>query len=396
MNLLFQIILVTTILWPLESIRAQQDRTGIEFSGSGFLTLDAGKIFKGEPPQNFNGYRTPLYVVDYAQGGIYEGGEWMLNPVSKIGWQETVTFNSRFSLTAQAVARGARNGKINLEWIYGNLALTDNLTLQVGRKRLPLFYYSEAQDVSFSYPWVYLPPGQYGWEIVNYNGANLLYSSQWGSWTAEMNVFAGTETKNDNPYWKIYYDRNTRVDSKWTDLVGADLSLMRNWLEIRLAYVRSKYQNRIEDLSRMLPYLYSPKARQQIYSLSFVGDYHHWLLHNEYLYMNREQAGEEDYSVLLGVGYRIDPYLPMLTYNYYKQCLTPSKSDPNVVDPATLDPLSRERWATLSGSLRYELTPNSAIKAQVDRWMDKSGPLFNGGVSYGNAWLFSLSYDLVF
>ena len=31
-----------------------------------------------------------------------------------------------------------------------------------------------------AYPWVHLPGQVYGWEIVNYNGANLLYRDQWG------------------------------------------------------------------------------------------------------------------------------------------------------------------------------------------------------------------------
>ncbi|CAK0747856.1 conserved hypothetical protein [Gammaproteobacteria bacterium] len=395
MNLLLPITLLAIVLLPCEAIGGSQKSGGVEFSGLGFLTLSAGKIFKGDPPQDFNGYNTPIYVVDYAQGGIYSGNNWTLNPVSRLGWQETATFNSEFSLTGQVVARGARNGKIDLEWIYANLGLTNNMTLQVGRKRLPLFYYSESQDVGFSYPWIYLPPGQYGWEIVNYNGANLLYRAQWGSWTAAINIFAGSETKNDNPYWKIYYGRNSRTDSKWSDLVGTDLSLVKDWFEIRLAYIQSKYQDRVTSPSTV-PYPDSPKARQQIYALSFVGDYHHWLLHNEYLYMNRKQAGEAEYSFLLGLGYRIDHYLPMLTYNYFKQRLTPANADTNVINPANLDPLSVERWATLSGSLRYELTPNSTIKTQIDRWLDKGGPTFNAGVPYGNAWLFSISYDLLF
>jgi hypothetical protein len=371
---------VVLLLFCLPAL-AEQEIGGVGFSGSGFLTLAAGKILKGDAQQDFNGFRAPIYAADFAQGGIYESGGWSMKPVSKLGLQGTATFNPQLSLTGQAVARGTRDGKVNVEWLYGNYAINDQLTLQAGRKRLPLFFFSESQDVGFAYPWVHLPPGQYGWEVVNYNGANLLYRSQWGAWSAGVNVFSGNETRNDNPYWKTTYGKDSRTNSKWTNIVGTDLSLTRDWLETRVAFIQSDFQNTDEGE-------YLPKARQRIYSLSFRIDYQDWLLHNEYLYMDRKHAGEEDYSYLVGVGYRIGKYLPMLTYNRYWQRLTP-------------DPRPEERWSVLALSLRYELTTTSALKIQLDRWRDRNGPDFNlnsdgNSVPYGNPRLLSLSYDMVF
>lgn len=378
MNLLSRLAVpATALLFGLPAI-AQPEIGGVALSGSGFLTLAAGKIFGGNAQQDFNGYRAPMFVADYAQGGVYESVGWSMKPVSRLGLQGTASFSPRFSLTGQVVARGARDGKANLEWIYGNYAINDELTLQAGRKRLPLFYYSESQDVGFSYPWVHLPPGQYGWEVVNYNGANLLYRSQWGAWSAGMNVFAGEETRTDNGFWKMYNGKDTRTDSKWSNIVGADLSLARDWFEARLAYVQSDIQNRQEGND------YSAKARQSIYSVSFNIDHRDWLVRNEYLYMDRKPVGEEDYSYVLGVGYRIGKWLPMLTYNRYWQRLAPDLIS------------TEERWSVLALSLRYELTPTSAVKAQLDRWHDRNGSDFNSGVPYGNARLLSVSYDMVF
>jgi len=371
-------------------VLAQAEIAGVGLSGSGFLTLAAGKIVKGDPRQDFDGYRAPIYVADYGQGGVYESGGWSAKPVSKLGLQGTAAFAPQFSLTGQVIARGARDGKLDLEWIYANYAINDELTLQAGRKRLPLFYYSESQDVGFTYPWVHLPPGQYGWEIVNYNGANVLYRSQWGAWSAGMNVFAGAETRTDNPYWKIYNGKNTRTDSKWSHILGADLSLTRNWFEARAAYIQSDIQNRPEGSD------YSPRARQRIYSLSLNIDYGDWLVRNEALYMDRKPVGEEDYSVLIGLGYRIGKYLPMLTSNRYWMRLTPHFADPAIIDPAGINPQAAEGWMTTALSLRYQLTATSVVKIQLDRWHDRNGPAFNGGVPYGNARLLSASYDTVF
>ena len=373
----------------------------IEFSGSGFLTLAAGKVIKGEAAQDFNGYRAPMFVSDYGQGGIYENGGWTLKPDSKLGLQGTAAFNPQFSATGQVVARGTRNGRVNLEWLYGSYAIDDKFTFQFGRKRLPLFYYSETQDVGLTYPWVHLPPGQYGWEIVNYNGANLLYRDQWGGWSSSMNLFVGGDTRKDNPYQKIYNGKDTRTDSRWSNILGVDMTLTRDWFETRAAYIQSAIQDRFEDPATAPPYDYSQKLRQKIYALSFAIDHHNWVVRNEYLYMDRKQLGEEDYSFLLGVGYRIGNYLPMLTYNRYKMRLTPGLADAAVIDPTTVDPLTVEGWSTLAFSLRYDLTPTSALKLQIERWQDRNGPGFNIGASgssvpYGNARLLSISYDRVF
>lgn len=358
-----------------------QPRGGVEFSGSGFLTLAAGKVFKGDAPQDFNGYNAPIFITDYAQAGIYENGHWSLKPDSRLGLQGTASFTPQLSVTGQVVSRGTYNGKVNLEWIYGSYVINDKLTFQFGRKRLPLNYYSETQDVGFSYPWVHLPSSVYGWEIVNYNGANLLWRDQWGAWSSSMNFFAGGETRKDNGFWKYYNGKDTRTDSRWSNITGADMTLTRDWFETRLAVLSSDIQNRFEDPTLPPPYNYSPKLRQQIYSLAFTIDYRNWMVRNENLYIDRKPM-EKDSAMLIGAGYRFGRFLPMVTYSSFKNPLP--------------DAAAAERWATLTLSLRYELTPTSVLKLEVDRWLDRNAAGFNGGVPYGNPRLFSFSYDMVF
>ena len=85
---------------------------GIKFSGSGFLTVAAGRIFNGTSNSidDARGYKGAGYVADYANDGVYEQGKgWMLGPDSKLGLQGSARFNDRFTITGQAVSRGARD-----------------------------------------------------------------------------------------------------------------------------------------------------------------------------------------------------------------------------------------------------------------------------------------------
>lgn len=366
---------------------------GVDWTGSGFMTLAAGRIFGGKGGDNFNGYGAPIFVGDYGQGGVYEKNQgWTAAPDSKLGLQGTAKFNSKFSVTAQVTTRGASNGNTNLEWLYGTYKINDAWSVQLGRKRLPLFYNSESQDVGLSMPWVRLPPQAYGWDIVNYEGVNLMNRSQWGEWSAASELFYGNEKRNDNPFLKVYIGKHSKSNEKWTDIVGGDIALSRDWFEARFMYMQSNYQYFGDAFG---PNASSPKAKQQFYSAAFNADYENWVVRTEFSYINRRERFENDFAQLAGVGYRVGKWLPMFTV---------ARFEGNYIDNAN-DPIfsSRsERHTTYAASLRYDISTSSDIKVQYDYWKDRSAPNFNQnpitGVSvpFGSARLLSIAYDMVF
>lgn len=358
--------------------------SAVDFNGSGFLTLAAGKLFDREHADGF-------MVTDYGQAGIYDDTDWNFSPDSKLGLQGTLTFNPQWSATAQVVSRGARDGKINLEWLYATWQASDNLTLQVGRKRLPLFYYSESQDVGLSMPWVRLPPQAYGWDVVNYNGANLIWRSSLGEWSAATEVFYGNEERKNNPYQQIYTGYGVETDEKWTDIVGADLSLSRDWLELRFSYVQSDWETTDPTTA-----ITTDNGKQTFLSAAAIVDYENWVLRAELSKIDRPDynvAPEHDYSILFGAGYRFGKWLPMLTYAEFHG----NYDDPTVAD---------ERTKTVSLVVRYDLTSSSALKVQYEAFKDNSGAgvtcfqdpaaCLAGSQRYGNAKMISIAYDLVF
>jgi len=370
--------LVMGLLPPLRQAQA------VEFTGSGFLTFAAGKMLKGETSDAF-------FVSDYGQGGIYEKSKgWSLRPDSKLGLQGVATFNPEWSATVQVVSRGARDGKVNLEWLYLTYKASENLALQVGRKRLPLFYYSESQDVGIALPWLRLPPPAYGWDVVNFNGANLIYRNRISDWNSVAEAFYGNESRRDNPYLEIYNGRGTDWNEKWKNIHGVAWTLSRDWLELRFSYVGSglEYWDTLDKPGTRV------SSRQSFYSLAAAVDRGNWLVRGEISKIKRpgRDFQERDWATMLGVGYRVGRWLPMVTYARFQG--------------RYLDGSPNERFDDLSLSLRYDLTPSSALKLQYDAFKDRSetgitcyqDPVIcaAGSQRYGNSRLIGISYDMVF
>lgn len=353
---------------------------GVEWTGSGFLSLAAGKILKGTHEEATDlDWRCPCFVSDYAQNGVYESGGWKLGPDTRLGIQGSASLDAgRYSLTAQAVARGSRGGRVDLEWLYATAELSSDWTLQVGRKRLPLFLSSEVQDVGYALPWVHLPPQLYGWDIVNYNGANLTYRGTAGPWLATVSLLGGSETARDAGYWRIYSGKNTRTDSRWTDIAGAELKLSRGAFEARAVVIQSYTQSRQTSADETD---YSPRAWQRIHGLSFSMDDAQWIARAEFLYINRVEDYGRDHAQLFAAGRRFGPLLFMLSYANYQQSTNP-------------DAGAAEGHSTRSGVLRYEWDRSSAVKLQYDLWHDRAQPGYSA--LHGNVRLVSVAYDRVF
>jgi Gram-negative porin len=352
---------------------------GPTFTLSGFATLAAGKVLSGTHDPTVNqGYDCPCYISDYAQNGVYESKGVQLRPDSKLGLQgRLASQDQRYSITAQVVARGAADGKANLEWLYGTAALTNKLTLQIGRKRLPLFQHSDSQDVGHALNWIHLPPQLYGWEIVNYNGASLTYQDSFGPWAMSLNGFVGNENVNDAGFWKIYSGKTSQTRSKWTNIIGAEVKASRAWLEVRAMYLESNTQNQLVGVNPS----FSDPAKQKIYGLSVSADFGGPFARAEFLYINRDADYGGDHAQLYAVGYRINKFTPLLSYANYQQRLNDKTAVP-------------EGHRSISAVLRYDLNSTTALKAQYDLWSDKSGPGF--GSMYGNSKVLTFSIDKVF
>jgi len=393
-------ILLQTIAWVCVFATANcnaDEGSGIEYSGSGFLTIAAGKMLDGTSG-NVGGYNCPCYVSDYAQAAIYDGRSGLqFGPDSKLGLQGSISIDhQRFSITAQAVSRGAEDGGVDLEWLYGSYKLNNKVTLNAGLQRIPMFYYSDAQDIGFALPWTHLPTWLYGWQAVNYQGASLRYQGQLGDWSAIATLFGGNEHNNDSGYWKVYGNGAQSVTNvNWTNILGGNLTLATGWFETRVVYMQSNTQDQavsntydFTNMSYDVAPTPAPVAKQQIYGLTLKADYQNWLLYDETIYINHPGLTYTDFAQNISVGYRYEKWLPMITWGQYRGSVVSVGVLPDA--PPSV-PNSQQ---TTSLSLRYDLTTSSDLKVQDDITSDHSDPGFTP--LYGNSNLLTFAYDQVF
>jgi hypothetical protein len=326
------------------------------FQFSGFTSIVAGRTFGASLDANYTGATQiknrdcPCYIADWANAGVYDN-RLTLAPESRIGLQGRYNLTRDLYAVAQVVVRGTDN-KHALQWAYAGYKLDDNWEIQVGRKRIPLYYYSDFQDIGTAYPWIGVPPELYGWEATNYNGASVRYKTRVAGASVAASAFGGQETVHDSPYYKLLGGNATKVT--WKDLAGADLEVTRGPVTARLVYMQANIgafdaQAGIDD-----------HARLKAYGVAVNVDFDDWFVLSE---LARQTRGYTRYRFAspefnVTAGYRHDAWTPTLSYGRYRE----QSSDLTQYAPAD--------YSRASATLRYDIDAVSAVKVQFDRYLD--------------------------
>ena len=358
---------------------ASQAQAEITYNFNGFGTVAVGKVISGDvAEESYVSYQCPCFITDYNNGGIYQDDDgWRFDQESRLGVQLNVNFTDKLSFVTQVMAR-AVDSELSLEWAYLSYQLSDKFTLQAGRKRIPLYFYSEFQDVGFAYNWLRPPQTLYGWEASNYNGANIRYSDTLRDWSLTANLYAGKETVDDAPYNDLY--DVVSQDSKWDKIRGVDIELNRDWFTARLIYMTSENSTTERPDSNAF---YSPPTDQTVIGLSLNADFGDWFILSEMNVNKREDKADgltvRSPASMVAVGYRTGKWTPFVSWSRFWD-----KSN-------NLELYEPERFTDTSFTLRYDLSNNSALKAQINRLQDKS--LYN---FVGDSTVFAMSYDFIF
>ncbi len=340
---------------------------------TGFLSVIGGQVIDGKLDADYlangadpiNGVACPCYIADWSNAGVYNK-DFSLTPETRAGVQLNYAITDKVNAVAQIVVRGT-NGTPDLTWAYVGYKFGKNWEVQVGRKRIPLYYYSDFQDIGVAYPWVSPPPELYGWDATNYNGGSMRYSASFAETNLAASVFAGREDIDKSLYWKLYGSDNTRV--AWKNIAGADLEVARGPLTVRGVYMSADVETN------------GSQAALKAYGLSANLDFDNWFVLSEVTKLTRDSAVPgQTYTApaaTIGAGVRMGKWTPFINYAQYVE----SSNDPDWVLTA---------YKRASVVVRYDVDSSSAVKVQLDKHQDATNN-FGGGLT-----LLRISYDRVF
>jgi len=329
-----------------------------EIEVSGFASIAAGTAASGD-----------RFLADYPKTGVYDE-DLSYSPDSSLGIQLAANVNPQTSFIIQAVSHGANSYEVELDWAYVSYILNPEITLQAGRKRLPLYYYSDHFDIAYTYNWVRPPADNYTWQITNYNGISLVYEPNIGEWDALINVYTGREDSEENDLLSSL--SGSVVDETWKNMFGIVLELSRDWLDFRFTVMQGQLDRSIDNV------IVEEDVKQQFVGLS-TNLYFDSL--NVLSEINRYERSASDIQVdtlMLSFAYQINEFTPHITYSSLEQVPNAAGGD--------------EKHSTNSFGVRWDFISNMALKVQYDKTRDKGQTI----QIMGDAELLSVSLDMVF
>lgn len=338
-----------------------------EVTISGFASIVGGQVIEGSGVDEFD--LPPTFLADYPLVGAYEE-ELSFKPDTLFGLQFSADLLDGLTATAQIVSRGADDFDVSFEWAYISYELNEHWTLQGGKKRLPLYYYSDFFDVGYAYPWIRPPADNYTWQIFNYTGVSALYNYLVGDWTLSGQFYYGSEDDEPNKLLsEFFFLEPTR--EIWNDIGGVVLQLNRDWLDIRVTHMQYTNERYIGDVQQVWDG--STDRKGKFYGLSVNIDYENFLLLTE---LNRlDLSGTDLDTYMVTLGYRIGDFMPYAGYADFN------------------DGEGGEVHNTTSLGIRWDFHPSAAFKLQYDDVEDNGGP---GLKVAGDSKSVSFGVDLVF
>lgn len=347
----------------------------VDFSFSGFSSITAGTMTSGSHA-DYMSYHCPCFLANYEYAGVYSGQNWSARQESLVGVQGIARFGDKLSATMQVVARDEPKAQASIDWAYLTYNFDSSWSVQAGRKRLPIYYYSDSNYIGYSYIWVRPPVDVYGWDIYSYDGANVMYRGTFGKWGVTGNVWAGNSFNGNDAYYKYLYT-GVRSDSAWHKIVGGYLDVSDDVFGLRIIYQRNKISETTYD-DAGVPTVVFRNLPQQIIGAAFNIDYDNWIWRSEFNMFKRHALGYNARSYIVGGGYRLGDVTGMLTYSRYYETTSAIYTQP-------------QRDNTRTVTVRWDFHPSMALKFQLDNFRDHSQFDFTGN---GN--LVTVSFVTVF
>jgi hypothetical protein len=271
---------------------------------------------------------------------------------SKIGVQAVIDFGSGFSVTAQEVARqrGSDNFSLGTEWLYLQYSPNDDWKLRLGRVSLATFLYSESRNVGYAAPWFNAPNELYGSETFqNLDGAQASWHHRLGPVGVRLDGTYGTTSQ---PYLNFGVPSTIKVRD------GYNVAATFDYGDFTFRVAQTKVDIPVSiPLSAALTLNFVLKDTFNTAGLQYdngkaivLSEYAKRTENDVELFHTPPHASTAWY---VAGGWRFGKLTPLVTYGAYRAGR--SLSEPQA------------SYGTWSGSVRYDIVRNVALKAQVSR-----------------------------
>lgn len=261
-----------------------------EVNWSGFLSVVGGQTMDEGNAYNvgFLGY-TAAYDDELSYA-----------PDSLIGLQAQAVVSDRLRATVQMVGRGGNDFDIDAEWAYLSYDLTDNITANAGKFRMPLFYYSDFLDIGYAYYWIRPPANLYSGPS-SLTGVNIYFQNYIGDYELSGQVFSGnTDAFVGGGVALVDIEVNG----------GITLQVSKDWWKIR-----GLFQTNEATTSATIPGLFPDNTEEFEFSaVSFVVDKNDFMLRSEYTVLGNKTTGDNSDKWFVSSGYRLGDFTPHVTF----------------------------------------------------------------------------------
>jgi len=235
---------------------------------------------------------------------------------SRLGVQATAKFNDRFSATGQllAIRRDGRD-TVDVEWLYGQAQITDNLSARVGRVALPAFMLSDSRNVGYSQHWVRTPAQAYlGFPVTSVDGAQATYRVRLGETNLTVQPTIGQAKA------KLFFDLGPQLgmatnESAWKRLASVNVSAETGDWTVRLGHTVTQDATNVYVSHPFIP---SDRFRDAFTGVGAQYDNGQLLFMAEYIMRKTSGKVFDTRSYYVTAGYRVGAWTPYAIHSWLK------------------------------------------------------------------------------
>ena len=343
-------------LWTVCLSGYSQDSSKLKWSG--FASVGGGRTL-GNAEQ---------FTADAPSDGLYTD-RLSFTPDTIFGMQVMHQFDERLGVTAQIIARGPDNFEPVFEWAYLTYYFNANWEISVGRKRDPLYLYSQTLDVGYSYHWIRPPTEVYNLALTSSEGVFLRYVGNMGKLESDVTFGIGNTTAEVRVVGGGFLGD---VEKVLTDVVGLSWDMVYDeWITGRVMhgittgdFVSSNIGTFIEG------------NNIKFYNAALMFEFHSAFIMGECVLLNYEKDIRNHFAYYISGGLRFGKLTPHLTFAEYRE-----------------HGAGAIQYESVTVGLRYDFRLNSAFKIEYATVQDQSDA---GSGWYGDSDSITFAVDVIF